>query len=116
MVPAYQAAPRQAADKPSDVTGDVPGDFSRAIRALDAAIETLRGQLGREQQRTETADARAAQLLHQLEGERQRGDAAEAEVVRLRVQLDQLQAERGTLARLFRRLQAALKREKRQDG
>ena len=82
-------------------------DMSRAIRAFDSAIATLREQLVRETGRTEAAErartamtvqlaqaeaGRAAECLR-AEAERQARTRAEAEVEALRAQLDQAQAE-----------------------
>jgi hypothetical protein len=82
-------------------------DMSRAIRAFDSAIATLRQQLVRETGRTEAAERARTALMVQLAqaeagraAERSRAEAdreartlAEAEAVALRVQLDQARAE-----------------------
>ena len=82
-------------------------DMSRAIRAFDSAIATLREQLVRETGRTEAAERARTALTVQLAqaeagraAERSRAEAdreartrAEAEAVALRVQLDQARAE-----------------------
>jgi hypothetical protein len=82
-------------------------DMSRAIRAFDSAIATLRQQLVRETGRTEAAERARTALMVQLAqaeagraAERSRAEAdrepltrAEAEAVALRAQLDQARAE-----------------------
>ena len=82
-------------------------DMSRAIRAFDTAIATLREQLVRETGRTEAAERARTALTVQLAqaeagraAERSRAEAdreartrAEAEAVALRAQLDQARAE-----------------------
>jgi hypothetical protein len=72
-------------------------DMSRAIRAFDSAIATLREQLVRETGRTEAAERARTALMVQL-AQAEAGRAAEclraeAEVEALRAQLDQVQAE-----------------------
>jgi hypothetical protein len=82
-------------------------DMSRAIRAFDAAIATLREQLVRETGRTEAAERARTALTVQLaqaeagrtaerfraEAEKEARTQAEAEVEALRAQLDQARAE-----------------------
>jgi hypothetical protein len=82
-------------------------DMSRAIRAFDSAIATLREQLVRETGRTEAAERARTALTVQLaqaeagraaeryraEADREARTRAEAEAVALRVQLDQARAE-----------------------
>jgi hypothetical protein len=65
-------------------------DMSRAIRAFDSAIATLREQLVRETGRTEAG--RAAER-YRAEADREARTRAEAEAVALRAQLDQARAE-----------------------
>jgi hypothetical protein len=84
-----------------------PADMSRAIRAFDSAIATLREQLVRETGRTEAAErartamtvqlaqaeaGRAAERLR-AEAEKEARTRAEEEVEALRAQLDWAQAE-----------------------
>jgi chromosome segregation ATPase len=82
-------------------------DMSRAIRAFDSAIATLREQLARETRRTEAAERARTALTVQLaqaeagraaersraEAEREARTRAEAEAEALRAQLDQARAE-----------------------
>jgi hypothetical protein len=82
-------------------------DMSRAIKAVDSAIGTLREQLVRETARTEAAERARTALTVQLaqaeagraaersraEADRQARTQAEAEAVTLRLQLDQARAE-----------------------
>jgi hypothetical protein len=82
-------------------------DMSRAIRAFDSAIATLRQQLERETGRTEAAERARTALTVQLaqaeagraversraEAEREARTRAEAEAGALRAQLDQARAE-----------------------
>src|SRR5208337_3347318 len=94
-------------------------DMSRAIRAFDSAIATLREQLVRETGRTEAAERARTALTVQLaqaeagraaeryraEADREARTRAEAEAVALRAQLDQARAEAQRAHRRRRRRQ-----------
>jgi hypothetical protein len=94
-----------AADDTKEPNGTA--DMSRAIRAFDSAIGTLREQLAREIGRTEATERARAALTVQLaqaeagraaerfraEAEKEARTQAEAEAEALRAQLDQARAE-----------------------